>query len=256
MTQCTPESLEFHQLGRRKLTARFDAPAITSHAGGLLLRELNTKFGFIAQFAECFSDFRSPVLRQHSLEGLLSQRILGIALGYEDLNDHEQLRHDPLMAVLAGKTDPSPAEGFALAGKSTLNRLELTPVGATEKSRYKKIVACHGDIEGLFVKVFLQIHSRPPERIVLDLDATDDPPHGHQLGRFFHGYYKRYCYLPLHILCGSHLLCAKLRPSNIDASAGSVKQLERIVRQIRSEWPEVQIVIRGDSGFCREKIMS
>lgn len=256
MTECTQNSLEFHQLGRRKITARFDAPAITSDAGGLLLRELDSKFGFIERFTECFDDFRSPLFTVHSVEELLSQRIFGIALGYEDLNDHEQLRHDPLMAVLAGKTDPSPQEGYALAGKSTLNRLELTPVGANEDSRYKKIVARHKDIEDFFVTAFLQVHSKPPKRIVLDLDATDDPLHGHQLGRFFHGYYKSYCYLPLYIFCGSHLLCAKLRPSDIDAAAGSVKELDRIVKQIRAEWPGVQIVIRGDSGFCRNNIMS
>lgn len=256
MTECTRESLEFHPLGRREITARFDAPAITSDAGGLLLRELDSKFGFIKQFAGCFSDYRRPLLTQHSLEELLAQRIFGIALGYEDLNDHDQLRHDPLLAVLAGKTNPSPVEGLALAGKSTLNRLELTPVGANEKSRYKKIVARHRDIDEFFVSVFLQVHSQPPERIVLDLDATDDPLHGHQLGRFFHGYYQCYCYLPLYIFCGSHLLCAKLRPADMDASAGSVRQLDRIVKQIRAQWPKVPIVIRGDSGFCRESIMS
>jgi len=256
MTECTPAVLEFQPLARREVTAKFDAPAITSDAGGLLLREVDAKFHFTRQFASCFDDHRSPRLTVHALQELLAQRIFGIALGYEDLNDHEQLRHDPLMAVLAGKTDPAPAEGFALAGKSTLNRLELTPVGASGNSRYKKIVARHGDIEKFFVKAFLQVHSEPPKRIVLDLDATDDPLHGHQLGRFFHGYYKSYCYLPLYIFCGSHLLCAKLRPSNIDAAAGSVKQLERIVGQIRAQWPHVQIVIRGDSGFCRENIMS
>jgi len=256
MTQCTQQTLEFHGLCRREITARFDAPAITSDAGGLLLREVDAKFRFIAQFAGCFDDYRSPRFTVHSLQELLSQRIFGIALGYEDLNDHEQLRHDPLMAVLAGKTDPTPQEGFALAGKSTLNRFELTPAGASEKSRYKKIVARHRDIEQFFVDAFLQVHSQAPKRIVLDLDATDDPLHGHQLGRFFHGYYKSYCYLPLYIFCGSHLLCAKLRPSNIDAAAGSVRQLDRIVRQIRARWPKVQIVIRGDSGFCRDNLMS
>lgn len=256
MTECNQQSLEFHQLGRREIKARFDAPAITSDAGGLLLRELDSKFGFVEQFAKCFDDYRSPVFTVHSVQELLSQRIFGIALGYEDLNDHEQLRHDPLMGVLAGKTNPSPQEGFAIAGKSTLNRLELTPVGANEDSRYKKIVARHRDIEDFFVNAFLQVHSKPPKRIVLDLDATDDRLHGHQLGRFFHGYYKSYCYLPLYIFCGSHLLCAKLRPSDIDAAAGSVKQLDRIVKRIRAEWPGVQIVIRGDSGFCRDNIMS
>jgi hypothetical protein len=256
MTECTAQSLEFHPLDRRQVTARFDAPAITSDAGGLLLREVDAKLGLIQQFASCFRDYRRPLLTQHSLEELLSQRVFGIALGYEDLNDHEDLRHDPLMAVLAGKSHPSPVQGFALAGKSTLNRLELTPVGASENSRYKKIVARHGDIKDFFVNVFLQLHREPPQRIVLDLDATDDPLHGHQLGRFFHGYYKCYCYLPLYIFCGSHLLCAKLRPSNIDAAAGSVKQLERIVKILRSQWPQVQVVIRGDSGFCRETIMN
>jgi len=254
-TECKQFSFDFQPLGRRNVTARFDAPAITSDAGGLLLRELDGKFGLIKQFADCFDDFRSPVLIRHTLEELLAQRIFGIALGYEDLNDHEQLRYDPLLAVLAGKRQPDPQEGFALAGKSTLNRLELTPVGANEESRYKKIVARHHKIEDFFVDAFLQLKTGVPERIVLDLDATDDPLHGHQLGRFFHGYYKCYCYLPLYIFCGSHLLCAKLRPSNIDASAGSVKQLERIVRQIRAQWPKVRIVIRGDSGFCREQIM-
>jgi hypothetical protein len=256
MTECTQRTLEFHALGRREVTARFDAPAITSDAGGLLLREVDAKFNFIEQFASCFDDHRSPVFTVHSVQELLTQRIFGIALGYEDLNDHEQLRHDPLMAVLAGKTDPAPQEGFALAGKSTLNRLELTPVGANENSRYKKIVARHGDIKEFFVNAFLQVHSRAPQRIVLDLDATDDPLHGHQLGRFFHGYYKCYCYLPLYIFSGSHLLCAKLRPADIDASAGAVKQLEWIVGQIRAQWPNVQIVIRGDSGFCRDNLMS
>jgi hypothetical protein len=256
MTECNEGTLEFHPLGRREITAQFDAPAITSDAGGMLLRELDSKFGFIKQFAGCFVDHRSPRFTVHSLEELLSQRIFGIALGYEDLNDHEDLRHDPLMAVLAGKREPDPKEGVALAGKSTLNRLELTPVGADKRSRYKKIVARHGDMEDFFVNAFLQIHSTPRKRIVLDLDATDDPLHGHQLGRFFHGYYKSYCYLPLYIFCGSHLLAAKLRPSDIDAAAGTVKQLDRIVKQIRAEWPDVQIVIRGDSGFCRDNIMS
>ena len=254
MTECTERSFDFQPLERREIIARFDAPAITSDAGGLLLRELESKFGIVEAFSQCFQDFRDSRYTTHSLSELLRQRIFGIALGYEDLNDHDQLRHDPLMAVLAGKREPEPHEGFALAGKSTLNRLELTTTRAT---RYKKIVANHRDLEDFFVDTFLRIESyrEIPKRIVLDLDATDDPLHGHQLGRFFHGYYKCYCYLPLYIFCGSHLLCAKLRPSNIDAAAGSVKQLERIVTQIRKQWPEVQIVIRGDSGFCRENIM-
>lgn len=255
-TECKQFSFEFQPLGRRKVTARFDAPAITSDGGGLLLRELDEKFGLIKQFARCFDDFRSPLLIKHTVKELLAQRVFGIALGYEDLNDHEDLRHDPLMALLAGKKQPVAESGFALAGKSTLNRLELTPASANGESRYKKIVAKHSQIEDFFVDAFLQLNTEVPKRIVLDLDATDDPLHGHQLGRFFHGYYKCYCYLPLYIFCESHLLCAKLRPSNIDAAAGSVKQLEHIVSRIRTQWPEVKIVIRGDGGFCRDRIMS
>jgi len=274
MTECTPQSFGFQRLGRREIQADFDAPAISSDGGGLLLREVDAKFGLLDQLAKCFHDHRHPDYVVHSVRELLAQRVLGIALGYEDLIDHDQLRHDPLMAVLAGKTEPVVEEGFALAGKSTINRLELTPVGASAKSPYKKIVARHGDLENFFVDAFLQIESakalakaqskskrqgkskaKPPRRIVLDLDATDDPLHGQQAGRFFHGYYKCYCYLPLYIFCGSHLLCAKLRPSNLDAAAGSVKQLDRIVARIRQKWPNVQIIIRGDSGFCREAIM-
>jgi hypothetical protein len=244
------------------VVARFDGGPITSDAGGLLLREVEQRTGIVRQLGGCFTDHRDEELVEHSVEELLRQRIFGLALGYEDLNDHDQLRHDPLLATLVGKRDPTGAErvrrrdrGKALAGRNTLNRLELTPRGAGENSRYKKIVADTGRIERLFVDVFLQLHARPPERIVLDLDATDDPVHGDQLGKFFHGYYKSYCYLPLYIFCGDDLLCAKLRPADIDAAAGSVKQLARIVGQIRQAWPQVQIVIRGDSGFCREPIM-
>lgn len=210
----------------------------------------------VQQFAQFFDDYRSPCITRYKVTELLLQRIMGIALGYEDLNDHEDLCHDPLMGVLTGKLDPVLHSKPALAGKSTLNCLELTPVGANQRSRYKKIVARHSKIEDFIVEAFLQQHPQAPERIVLDLDATDDPLHGHQAGRFFHGYYNDYCYLPLYIFCGSHLLCAKLRRSDIDASAGSVNQLNRIVKRIRTQWPEVPIIIRGDSGFCREQIMA
>jgi hypothetical protein len=196
------------------------------------------------------------------VEELVGQRVYGLALGYEDLNDHDELRADPLLAVLVGKGDPSGQDrvrardrGKALAGKSTLNRLELTPVRANERSRYKKITVNRRAVEEVFLAVFLEAHPTPPERIVLDLDATDDPLYGHQSGRFFHGYYMNYCYLPLYIFCGEHLLCARLRPSDRDGSTGSVGELDRIVAAIRRRWPEVLIVIRGDSGFCREAIM-
>jgi Transposase DDE domain group 1 len=261
-TECNSSYLDFPMLGPRQVLADFDGGDISSDGGALLLRETERLTGIIRQFATCFTDHRNADLIEHSLEHLLAQRVYGLALGYEDLNDHDDLRRDPLLATVVGQDDPTgktrqrPRDrGKPLAGKSTLNRLELTPVGAGEESRYKKITCRTHDVERLFVTLFLQAHPRPPERIVLDLDATDDPIHGHQLGRFFHGYYKNYCYLPLYIFCGDHLLCARLRPSDIDASAGSVKHLKRIVAQVREAWPRVRIVIRADSGFCREEIL-
>jgi hypothetical protein len=262
-TECNQQSFALHALGRREVVARFDGGKISSDAGGLLLREAERITGVIRQFAACFTDHRDPELIEHTVEDLVAQRVYALALGYEDLNDHDELRHDPLLAVLVGKKDPLGRKrererdrGKALAGKSTLNRLELTPVRANAESRYKKIVADRYAVQALFTALFLQSHRHCPRRIVLDLDATDDPIHGHQSGRFFHGYYNHYCYLPLYIFCGEHLLCARLRPSNIDASAGSVKELDRIVSAIRRRWPKVQIVIRGDSGFCREALMA
>jgi hypothetical protein len=262
MTECNTREFNFQELGRRAVTAKFDGGAITSDAGGLLLREVEAQTGILRRFAACFNDHRDPDRIEHSVYDLLAQRIFALALGYEDLNDHDTLRNDPLLAVLVGKTDPTGQErvqrrdrGKPLAGKSTLNRLELTPVGADEKSRYKKIAARTHDIESFFVEVFLALHGEPMQEIVLDLDATDDPIHGHQLGRFFHGYYDKYCYLPLYIFCGEHLLCAKLRPSDIDGAAGSLKQVQQIVARIRRQWPNVRVLVRGDSGFCRENMM-
>ena len=261
-TECNPAYLDFPMLGPRQVLADFDGGAISSDGGALLLRQVEALTGIVRQFAACFDDHRDPDLVEHSVEHLLAQRVYALALGYEDLNDHDDLRRDPLLATVVGKADPAgkarrrPRDrGKALAGKSTLNRLELTPVGAGRESRYKKITCRTHDVERLFVTLFLQAHARPPERIVLDLDATDDPIHGHQLGRFFHAYYKNYCYLPLYIFCGDYLLCARLRPADIDACAGSVKHLKRIVAQIREAWPGVKIVVRADSGFCREEIL-
>jgi hypothetical protein len=261
-TECNARDFAFQGLGSRAVTARFDGGAITSDAGGLLLREVEAKTGILRRFAACFTDHRDPELIEHTVGELIAQRVFALALGYEDLNDHDALRHDPLLAILVGKADPTGRDrrrngdrGKSLAGKSTLNRLELTPVGADKKSRYKKIVARHHAIDSFFVETFLALYRTPPKEIVLDLDATDDPIHGHQLGRFFHGYYDNYCYLPLYIFCGEHLLCAKLRPADIDGAAGSVKQVARIVAQIRLQWPDVRIIVRGDSGFCREPLM-
>jgi len=243
--------------------ARFNGGAITSDGGGLLLGEVEKRTGIIGQFAECFTDHRDASLVEHTVEELIGQRIYGLALGYEDLNDHDELRRDALLATLVGKTDVTGEHrmrqrdaGKPLAGKSTLNRLELTLASAGPAERYKKIVVNDEAVERLLVELFLQAHEQPPDQIILDLDATDDPLHGNQEGRFFHGFYGTYCYLPLYIFCGEFLLCARLRRSNIDASAGAVEQLERIVGQIRQAWPPVKIVIRADSGFAREQIMA
>ena len=261
-TQCSEEQLEFHALGRRAVVGNFDGGQISSDGGAPLLREVERRTGILQRLAQRFEDHRDIDLIEHSVEELVKQRVMGIALGYEDLNDHDRLRGDPLLALVVEKADPRGLDrvrlrdqGKALAGKSTLNRLELTPWNADPASRYKKIVAKPGAIDALFVEIFLDAYDKAPKRIWLDLDATDDPLHGQQEGRFFHGYYGHYCYLPLYIFCGEHLLCARLRESNIDGCEGAVEELERIVRQIRQRWSEVEIVVRGDSGFCREELM-
>ncbi|MCW5983490.1 MAG: IS1380 family transposase [Bryobacteraceae bacterium] len=252
--------MAFQPLASRAVIANFDGGDLTSDTGGLARREVDARIGLLRRFAACFQDHRRPELVEHSVAELVAQRVYGLALGYEDLNDHDQLRRDPLLAVLAGKTDPKGTTrrreqdcGKALAGKSTLNRLELTP--EKPQVKYKRIVAQPEAIDRLLVDIFLEAHGRAPERIVVDLDATDDPLYGNQEGRFFHGYYGDYCYLPLYIFAGEHLLCARLRRSNIDACEGALEELQRIVAQIRARWPQVAIVIRGDSGFCREEIM-
>lgn len=264
MTECNKQPLLFQPHARREVVADFDGGAITSDAGGLLLREVEERFGIVRQFARCFTDHRDEELIEFSALELLLQRVMGLALGYEDLNDREQLRHDPLLALLCGRRDITGADrlnsqdqGKPLAGKSTLNRLELTPAGASEKSRYKKIVAGIGQLQDTLVDVFIRLRAKRgvPEELILDFDATDDPIHGDQLGKFFHGYYKNYCYLPLYCFCEGWPLLALLRPSNIDASAGTVEHLARIVPKLRQAWPDVRIIVRGDSGFCRESIM-
>ena len=211
--------LDFSVLGSREVLASFDGGDISSDGGALLLRKVEEHTGIIQQFAACFTDYRNPDLIEHLLEHLVAQRVYGLALGYEDLNDHDDLRRDPLLATVVGKGDPTGQSrerkrdrGKALAGKSTLNRMELTPVGADEEDRYKKITCHIHAVDQLFVALFLQAHRQAPEKIVLDLDATDNTIHGNQLGRFFHGYYKSYCYLPLYIFCGGHLLCAGYDP--------------------------------------------
>lgn len=251
-TECNPKQFEFEGIGRRSVVAAFDGGVVSSDAGALLLSKTAQATGLIERFAGCFEDHRDPELIEHSVKLLVGQRVLGVALGYEDLNDHDELRHDPLLGAVLGKLEASRGRCAPLAGKSTLNRLELT----VEPGRYHKIAHRPEAIERAFVDLFLDAHTAAPRRIVLDLDATDDPVHGEQEGRFFHGYYGHYCYLPLYIFCGKHLLAAKLRPANIDGAAGSLEELERIVGQIRARWPRVHIVLRADSGFARDSLMS
>lgn len=251
-TDCIPKQVEFEGVGTRKLVATFDAEHITSDGGLPLLHKVDRRFGLLQKFAACFKDHRVPELIHHSVVELLRQRVFGIACGYEDLSDHAALRVDPLLAAIVGKDDPTEP----LASPSTLNRLELTPAGATAKDRYRKVVYDEAGIERFFVDAYLDAHTTAPREIILDLDATDDPIHGAQEGRFFHGYYGNYCYLPLYIFAGDFLLCAKLRKADIDASAGALDEVKRIVASIRARWPSTCIILRADSCFARDAIMS
>jgi hypothetical protein len=253
LTECSAERFEFVSVEGRAVVAGFDGGTITSDAGALLVGATDRAMGLIGRFAECFIDRRRPEYVEHVVPTLVGQRVFAMALGYEDLNDHDELRHDPVMAVLAGKLAARRKDCAPVAGKSTLNRLELSRDVAT---RYHKIGHDPAAIERLFVTLFLDAHKSAPEEIILDLDATDDPLHGHQEGRFFHGYYDCYCYLPLYVFCGDQLLAAKLRPADIDASAGAVEETARIVAQIRARWPRTRIILRADSGFARDALMA
>lgn len=237
------EKLKFQGIGTKKVIGSFDGGIITSDAGGLLLGEVESRSNILKNFSKCFTDYRK--FCDYSVKDLISQRILGIIFGYEDLNDHEKLRNDPTLITLVGNK---------LAGKSTLNRLESSE--ASISNRYKKIVFDEKKIEDFFVEVFLNSFSTPPKEIILDLDATDDEIHGNQEGKFYQGYYGHYCFLPLFIFCGDFLLCAKLRRSNIDGAFGAKDELERIIKKIREKYPNVIIRIRGDGGYCRDEIMT
>ncbi len=252
-TECSADLFGFAPVEGREVVACFDGGAITSDAGALLLGATDRAIGLMGRFAACFHDERRQDLIEHEVMTLVGQRVFGIALGYEDLNDHDELRHDPMMAVLAGKLEARREQCAPVAGKSTLNRLELSRLQPT---RYHKISHNPVAIKRLFVELFLEAYERAPSEIILDLDATDDPVHGEQEGRFFHGYYDCYCYLPLYIFSGRHLLAAKLRSAGIDAAAGVVEELARIVAQIRQRWPYVRILVRADSGFGREELMA
>ena len=262
-TRCTTEQLSFEGLGRRSVVGAFDGGRLTSDSGVLLLREADRLFGVTRRLAACFADHRDPARVEHRLETLVAQRVLALAAGYEDLNDHDRLRDDSALALASGCADVTGAQrvrerdrGHALAGASTLNRLELGEPATAASDRYQKIVADRQMIDVLLVDLFLESQQQPPAQVVLDLDATDDAVHGNQEGRFFHGYYGHYCYLPLYITCGEHLLCCRLRRADADAADGAVDELAPLVAQIRQRWPATKILVRGDSGFCREQIMA
>jgi Transposase DDE domain group 1 len=249
MTECNQSRFEFEACGRREVVGRFDGGTISSDGGAFLLRQTDKRLNLLARLAECFLDGRKQELVEHSVLEMLLQRIYGLAMGYEDINEHEQLRKDPVFGILAGSQELDEP----LAGKSTLNRMEL---GTGTKDRYKKITYWKESVDELLVKLFIESHQTAPEQIVLDVDTTDLPLHGKQEGRFFHGYYDNYCYLPLYIFCGEQVLCARLREANHDASFGSLAEIQRIVLQLRAAWPAVNIILRGDSGFCRNELMN
>ncbi len=253
-TDCSSKRFEFEAVERKSVVAGFDGGAITSNAGALLLGQVDKGLELVRRFAGCFTDRRDPRFVEHKLETLLGQRIFGLALGYEDLNDHDELRKDPALAVLAGKLESHRDDCEALAGKSTLNRLEHMP--KRHGAKYHKIDFDRAKADSLLVDLFVEAHERAPRQIVIDLDATDIPLHGHQEGRFFHGYYDHHCYLPLYVFCGRHLLLARQRRSNIDAASGSVEEVARMVARIRQAWPRVQIILRADSGFARDALMA
>ena len=252
-TECSAESFDFGSVEGRRVEAAFDAGLVTSDAGALLLGATDRAIRMIDRFASCFHDERGPEWIEHEVSTLVGQRVFGIALGYEDLNLHDELRHDPMMAVLAGKLAARRENCAPVAGKSTLNRLELSKL---EPTRYHKISHNPVAIKRLLVDLFLEAHARAPQQIILDLDATDDPVHGEQEGCFFHGYFDCYCYLPLYVFCGRHMLAAKLRSASMDAAAGSVEEVARIVRHIRRRCPHVRILVRADSGFARDNLMA
>lgn len=257
-TDCIPEQFKFEVEKSRPVVVNFKGGTVTSDAGLSLIAELDRKRKITSRFAECFKDYRDVNRIEHSICGLIAQRVYGLIMGYEDLNDHEELRHDLMFALCVGKIIGSDNEQIVLAGKSTLNRLEHCPETVEERaeSRYHRIGHETEAIESLLVDIFLESYSKPPRQIVLDLDVTDDLVHGNQEQAFFNTYYGGYCYAPLYIFCGKHLLVAKLRPSNVDPAEGALEELQRVIQQIRKRWGNVRILVRGDSAYSREEIMS
>ena len=258
LTDRIPKQFRFEQAKSPPVVVNFNGGQVTSDAGLSLIAELDRKLQITLRLAKCFQDYRSSNRIDHSIENLIAQRIYGLVMGYEDLNDHEELRHDPMFAIALQKRIGIENEPVILAGKSTLNRLEHCPedVDQGADSRYHKIGHSSSEIESLFVNIFLESYSKEPRQIILDLDVTDDLVHGNQEQVFFNTYYGGYCYAPLYIFCGKHLLAAKLRPSNVDPAGGALSELQRVIKQIRQKWKNVEILVRGDSAYARDDIMT
>ncbi|MEM9189516.1 MAG: IS1380 family transposase [Myxococcota bacterium] len=266
-TECSKDAARAKAIlggvGRRTLEADFSAGRVSSDGGVLLLRAADERSRVLERLASCFTDHRQPERTVHSVTELLRQRIYGLALGYEDLNDHEELSRDPLIATAIGKEDPlgeartrQMDKGVACASASTLGRLERTKEDATSSSRTAKIVCNFAALQTMFTQLFIERFDEPPSQLVLDLDPSDIRLHGKQEQRFFHGYYDHYCYLPNYVFCGDYPLAVRLRPSNVDGSAGSLELIEPTIHQLRAAFPHVQLILRGDSGFCRDELMT
>ena len=258
LTDCIPEQFNFGKVKGRNVIANFKGGTLTSDGGLVLVAELDKKRQITARFAECFTDYRRQGYVEHSVTDLVAQRVYGLIQGYEDLNDHDKLRADPVFAIALGKLSHTESKTVLLAGKSTLNRLEYCPETVIDQtdSRYHRISHNPKRIEKLLVELFLESYRQPPRSIVLDLDVTDDQVHGSQEQTFFNTYYGGICYAPLYIFCGHHLLAAKLRPSNVDPASGALEELQRVIGLIREQWTQTQILIRGDSAYSRDEIMS
>ncbi len=262
-TDCIRQTLLFPELTAKAVTVNFEGGQVSSDGGGVLLARLDRSYGYLQRFAACFRDHRDPELIEHQLLEVLRQRTYAMALGYEDVNDHDRLRADPLLASLCGKEDPlgqdrerDQDKGKALAGKSTLNRLELTPADASAASRYKKIVGDPEALEEYFIDEWVRSLAKDAHEVILDLDRTDDPLYGEQEGRFFHGYYEEYCYTPLYIFAGDWPVVAALHTAESEHLAEVVRLLGKILERVRRRRPQLRVVLRGDSGFCRKELMS
>lgn len=261
-TECTTKAHTLEALGNRRVEVDFSGGQLSSDGGGVLLREVDRQLRLTERLATCFRDHRKPELVEHSVGELLAQRVLGLALGYEDLNDHDTLSRDPLMATLVGKTDPKGQNrrqerdrGQPLASASTLGRVERTKKDANEETRYAKVVCDFDALGAVFTDIFIENAGETPTTVTLDLDPSDIPLHGTQEQRFYHGYYGHYCYLPMYLFCGQHPLAVSLRPSNIDGALGAAELVSSVVTRLREKWPQLQVIVRGDSGFCREDLM-